>query len=96
MIIQARICIPRPGASATAVSPAQASAVRAERVNARGLGVNAREAGEQCGRLTLPEVFEPDTLDHVESGHTPAEELLEAYSGRRNDTIDPVFSEYAY
>ena len=32
----------------------------------------------------------------VESGRTPAEELLEAYSGRWNQSLVPILSEYAY
>ncbi len=32
----------------------------------------------------------------AESGRTPAEELLEAYHGRWNRSVDPVFREYAY
>lgn len=32
----------------------------------------------------------------VETGRTPAEELLEAYHGRWNGSVDPVFTEYAY
>ena len=32
----------------------------------------------------------------LQSGKTPAEELLEAYRGRWNGNIDPVFEEYAY
>lgn len=37
----------------------------ARRVNLDRLRANALEAAEQCGRLTLPEVFEPATLDTV-------------------------------
>ncbi|MEX2452208.1 MAG: glutamate--cysteine ligase [Rhodospirillales bacterium] len=32
----------------------------------------------------------------AESGFTPAEELLSAYEHRWNETVDPVFTEYAY
>ena len=32
----------------------------------------------------------------IEDGRTPAEELLEAYHGRWNGSVDPVFEEYAY
>lgn len=32
----------------------------------------------------------------AEAGRTPAEELLSAYNGRWNQSIDPVFQEYAY
>ena len=32
----------------------------------------------------------------VADGRTPAEELLEAYEGRWQGSVDPVFSEYAY
>ena len=32
----------------------------------------------------------------IEDGRTPAEELLEAYNGRWNGSVDPVFEEYAY
>jgi glutamate--cysteine ligase len=34
--------------------------------------------------------------DIVESGRTPAEELLEAYETRWNRSVDPLFEEYAY
>ncbi|MFP6744567.1 MAG: RsmE family RNA methyltransferase, partial [Alphaproteobacteria bacterium] len=37
----------------------------ARRVNLDRLRANAMEAAEQCGRLSLPEVFEPATLDTV-------------------------------
>jgi glutamate--cysteine ligase len=32
----------------------------------------------------------------IEDGRTPAEELLEAYHGRWNGSVDPLFTEYAY
>jgi 16S rRNA (uracil1498-N3)-methyltransferase len=35
------------------------------RVNLDRLAANAREAAEQCGRLTVPEVLEPRPLDHL-------------------------------
>lgn len=34
--------------------------------------------------------------DIIKSGRTPAEELLEAFNGRWNRSVDPVFDEYAY
>ena len=43
----------------------------ARRVNLERLRTNAMEAAEQCGRLTLPEVFEPATLDAA-LDHWPA------------------------
>ncbi|MBI2586743.1 MAG: glutamate--cysteine ligase, partial [Rhodospirillales bacterium] len=32
----------------------------------------------------------------AQSGLTPAEELLAAYEGRWNHSVDPVYREYAY
>ncbi len=38
-----------------------------------------------------------DILDEIaESGRTPAEELLEAYHGRWQGSVDPAFTEFAY
>ena len=38
-----------------------------------------------------------DTLGAIAaSGRTPAEEMLEAYGGRWHQSVDPLFSEYAY
>ncbi|MBX9634754.1 MAG: glutamate--cysteine ligase [Magnetospirillum sp.] len=38
-----------------------------------------------------------DTLQSIaESGRTPAEEMLEAYHGRWQGSVDPLFKEYAY
>ncbi len=38
-----------------------------------------------------------DTLCHAaETGVTPADELLQAYHGRWNGSVDPIFREYAY
>jgi len=33
---------------------------------------------------------------HAESGRTPAEDLLDAYTARWNENVDPLFDEYAY
>jgi glutamate--cysteine ligase len=32
----------------------------------------------------------------AESGRTPAEEMLDAYHGRWQGSVDPLFKEYAY
>ena len=38
-----------------------------------------------------------DTLDAIAaSGRTPAEDLLDAYQGRWKQSVDPLFTEYAY
>ena len=46
-----------------------------ERVNCDRLRANAREAAEQCRRLTVPRVFEPETLDRLLGGW-PSERRL--------------------
>jgi len=33
---------------------------------------------------------------HVETGRTPAEDLLDAYATRWEGNVDPLFEEYAY
>jgi len=48
-----------------------------------------RGGTDETGFLTLLDSI-------VESGVTPAEELLEAYHGRWNQSVDPLFEEYAY
>ena len=45
------------------------------RVNCERLRANCREAAEQCGRLTLPEVFEPEPLGDL-LGRWPSERRL--------------------
>jgi glutamate--cysteine ligase len=57
-------------------------------------GLKARNVGSECGedeRHFLDPLFQI-----AESGITPAEELLEAYHGRWNGSVEPVFREYAY
>lgn len=55
-----------------------------------------------CNRGRLDNVGLDEThflrpLFHIaESGRTPAEEMLAAYEGRWNQSIDPIFQEYAY
>jgi glutamate--cysteine ligase len=48
-----------------------------------------RGGADETGFLTLLEGI-------VESGRTPAQELLEAYHGRWGGSVDPVFREYSY
>ena len=58
----------------------------------RGLQSRARlDRGgtDESGFLTLLDGF-------VETGVTPADELLEAYHGRWRQRVDPLFEEYAY
>lgn len=40
--------------------------------------------------------FVEQLAEIAESGRTPAEELLDRYHGHWNQSVDPVFSEYAY
>jgi 16S rRNA (uracil1498-N3)-methyltransferase len=47
-----------------------------ERVNVERLRANAVEAAEQCGRLTVPEVADPTTLEDVIAGWAPSRRLL--------------------
>ncbi len=48
-----------------------------------------RGGTDESGFLTLLDSI-------VETGVTPADELLEAYHGRWRQTVDPLFEEYAY
>jgi glutamate--cysteine ligase len=57
-------------------------------------GLKQRDVGSTCGE---DETAFLDPLQQIaESGITPAEELLAAYHGRWNGSVDPVFREYAY
>ena len=57
-------------------------------------GLNRRDQRDSSGS---DETHFLDALRRtVESGVTPAEELLEAYNGRWNKSILPLFDEYAY
>ena len=54
-------------------------------------------------RRAVKGIHDPDERSYltvlneiVESGRTPAEELLEAYHGRWGGSVDPAFSELAY
>jgi len=60
----------------------------------------AREGLKRRARIDsngLDETHYLDSLDAiVDDGRTPAEYLLEAYHGRWDESVDPVFREYAY
>ena len=47
-----------------------------ERVNVERLRANAVEAAEQCGRLDVPEVAEPQPLDAVLAGWSPGRRIM--------------------
>ncbi len=49
-----------------------------ERVNVERLAANAREAAEQCKRLSVPEVLEPQPLDRLLAEWPPERRLLMA------------------
>ncbi len=59
-----------------------------------------KATGDEIARV--PDLGRDETrylepLDHVmESGHTPAERLLEKFNGAWKHSIDPVYSEYAF
>ena len=47
-----------------------------ERVNVERLRANAVEAAEQCGRLTVPQVTDPSTLEELIAGWAASRRLL--------------------
>ncbi|MCH7542351.1 MAG: glutamate--cysteine ligase [Proteobacteria bacterium] len=57
-------------------------------------GLKARDRRDKSG---ANEAHHLDPLMEIaKSGRTPAEEMLEAYHGRWQGSIDPIFAEYAY
>lgn len=48
-----------------AIVPVMTKFTQSQRVNLDRLRANAREASEQCERLSVPEVFEPQSLDEL-------------------------------
>jgi 16S rRNA (uracil1498-N3)-methyltransferase len=56
--------------------PVMTAHTAAGRVNRERLTAVATEAAEQCGRLTVPEVIEPVTLDALRLTWPPARQLL--------------------
>lgn len=62
------------GAAALRPVLTQHTAIR--RVNAQRLRANAIEAAEQCGRLSVPEVHEPEPLDALLGRWPPGRRLL--------------------
>lgn len=57
-------------------------------------GLKARGALDRGGTDETGFLSLLDTI--VETGVTPADELLEAYHGRWQQSVDPIFEEYAY
>ena len=52
---------------------------------------------QRCNDSGRDESIFLETLEQIaQSGRTPAEEMLEAYHGRWNGSVDPLFREYAY
>jgi glutamate--cysteine ligase len=65
--------------------------LRLKRLYRRGVRARARldrGGDDERGFLTF--------LDGVLANGTPAEQLLEAYHGRRAGKVDPVFEEFSY
>ena len=63
-----------------------------------GAGQRAASPGEIASTTmaaTRPSIWRP-SLPFVEAGRTPAEDLLDAYYGRWNGSVEPVFDEYVY
>ena len=57
-------------------------------------GLKARDRRDDSGK---DEAYHLDTLMEIaKTGLTPAEELLKAYHGRWQGSVDPIFAEYAY
>ncbi len=81
-------------ALATAVQGRPLAELAAQVLEIAAAGLKARVRLDAFGE---DEAHFLDALRNiVDSGKTPAEELLEAYEGRRSGDIDRVFEEYAY
>jgi 16S rRNA (uracil1498-N3)-methyltransferase len=61
---------------AARILPAFTRFTNSERVNRERLQALAVEAAEQCGRLSVAEVAEPDRLDRLLDGWNPARRIL--------------------
>jgi len=57
-------------------------------------GLRRRQRFNDSGRDES--IFLDTLISTAESGRTPAEDMLEAYHGRWNESVDPLFKEYAY
>ncbi len=65
------------------------------RVNAERLRANAVEAAEQCGRLDVPEVAEPATLDALLAGWPAERRLLLCDETGRAPAIEDALAPFA-
>ena len=72
--------------------PVFTSRTTAGRVNLDRLGAHVIEAAEQCGRLTVPEIATPVTLDVFVSGWSPDRPLILLDGGGRGQTLVQVAS----
>jgi len=66
---------------------------RAVEISRAGLKARAKDDGAGSENET---VFLSTVEDIVGKGKSPAEEMLEAFHGRWNGSVDPVFKEYAF
>ncbi|MPZ40637.1 MAG: 16S rRNA (uracil(1498)-N(3))-methyltransferase [Rhizobiales bacterium] len=58
------------------------------RVNLERMRANAIEAAEQCGILTIPEIFEPMSFERMIAAHDPSRVLV--FCDEAADVRDPV------
>jgi 16S rRNA (uracil1498-N3)-methyltransferase len=70
------------------LQPVMTRHTQATRVNLDRMRANAIEAAEQCGILTLPEIGEPQTLDHALAKRDPTRLLL--FCDEDADVKDPL------
>ena len=90
---QLRADVPRQGFAAR-VGTATVRDIARETVKIAQAGLKARNVRNSTGE---DESVFLNVLDEiVASGKTPADELLAAYEGKWNRSVDPVFTEYAY